>query len=139
MTARKPAGDPSERGPSRGPANGGRSNGGSSSGASPRSGASDHDRRRLRATWRVLIAGGVLGVLAAAAAGLAGLPGAVGAAALLLVAALGSAAAALHALVLALIDDAKDRRVWRRRPLVGVGLLLLAGLLLVMAGGALTG
>lgn len=98
----------------------------------------DHDRQRLRATRRVLLAGGGVAVLAAAAVGLAGLPGDVGAGVFLLVGALASAAAALHTLVLALVDDLRDRRVWRRRPLVGVGLLLLAGLLMIMAAGALS-
>jgi hypothetical protein len=86
----------------------------------------------------VLAVGGVFAVLVAAASGMAGLPGDVGAAALLLVGALAVAVAALHALVLVLVDDLRDRRVWRRRPLVGVGLFLLAGLLVVMAGGALS-
>lgn len=100
-------------------------------------GPTDHDRGRLRATRRVLLVAAVLAVLAAGGAGLAGLPGSVGAAALLLVGALGVAAAGVHALVLALADDLRDRPVWSRRLLVGLGLLLLSGLLMVMAGGAL--
>jgi hypothetical protein len=107
------------------------------SGGEGREGPSDHDRQRLRATWRVLSVGWGVALLAAVVAGLAGLPGNVGAAALLLVGALATATAALHALVLALVDDLKDHRVWRRRPLIGVGLIVVAGLLLVMTGGAL--
>lgn len=101
----------------------------------PRRGLPDADRRRLRQSWRVLAVGGAVAVLAAVVAGLAGLPGQVGVLALLVVGALALAVTAIHALALALVDDMKDRGVARRRPLIAGGLLLLAGVLMAMAGG----
>jgi SNF family Na+-dependent transporter len=55
---------------------------------------------------------------------------------MLLIAALTTAVAAVHALVVVFVDDLRDRRVAARRPLLAVGLFVLSGLLVVMAGGA---
>jgi hypothetical protein len=99
----------------------------------------EHDRRRLRQSRRVLAVGGGVAVAAAAAAGLAGLPGQVGAIALLSVGALAVGVAGLHLLVRAMIDDLRDLPVARRRPVLGVGGLLLAGVLMAMAGGVAAG
>ncbi len=99
----------------------------------------EHDRRRLRQSRRLLAVGGLVAVAAVVAAALAGLPGQVGMLALLSVGALALAVAGIHALVLAMIDDYRDRPVARRRPVLGVGMLLLAGLLMAMAGGVAAG
>lgn len=96
---------------------------------------SEHDRRRLRQSWRVLGVGAAVAVAAAVAAGLAGLPGQAGAIALLVVLALAVAVTGIQIVVLALVDDLRDRRVAKRRPLIAAGLLVLAGVLMAMAGG----
>lgn len=94
---------------------------------------SEHDRRRLRQAWRLLLVGLAVAVVVTVAAGLSGLPGAVGALALLATSALAVAVTAVHLVALALVDDLRDHRVARRRPVIAAGLLLLAGLLMAMA------
>jgi MFS family permease len=98
----------------------------------------EHDRRRLALTWRVVIAGVVLGALGAVWVGLAGAPGAAGFAMLVIGAALGSGAAALLGAVLAVVDELRGAPVARRRMIVS-GVLFASSLLLLtlgVAGGA---
>lgn len=94
------------------------------------------DRRRLRQSRRLLLVSGLATVLAVVATGLAGLSGRAGALVLLLVAALGLVVTGVHALVVAVLDDVRDRGVDARRPLLALGLVVLAGVVMAMAAGA---
>ncbi len=91
---------------------------------------------RLRPVRRVLAVGAGLSLLGALATGALGGPGAGSLAAFLIGFALTCGAAGLVTLVGAVRDEARDRPVPRRRVGVGVGLLLGAPLLLVLAAGA---
>ena len=106
---------------------------------SPQREVTDHDRWRLRQSWRLLLIGLGVAVVVTVAAGLSGLPGAVGALALLVTSALAAAIAGVHALAYVLLDDLRDQPVARRRPVIAAGLLLLAGLLMAMATGVTAG
>lgn len=105
----------------------------------PRREISEHDRWRLRQARRLLLVGLAVAVAVTLAAGLAGLPGSVGALALLATSALAVAVTAVHLVALALVDDLRDHRVARRRPVIAAGLLLLAGLLMAMATALISG
>ena len=106
---------------------------------SPHREVTDHDRRRLRQSWRLLLIGLGVAVVVTVAAGLSGLPGAVGALALLVTSALAAAITGVHALAYVLLDDLRDHPVARRRPVIAAGLLLLGGLLMAMATGVTAG
>ena len=95
----------------------------------------DHDRARLRTTWRTTAAGPILGVLGAAAVGFLGAPGAAGLQVLLLLSATGCAVGAIVTGLFALIDEYRDRPVARRRPLTAVGLFAASVVLLVLTAG----
>jgi FtsH-binding integral membrane protein len=99
----------------------------------------EHQRRRMRQTWRLLGAGLTVALLAAAVTGLVGLPGQVGAVSFLLVAALACAVTGVVALLTSMIDDLKDRGVGRRRPILGGVLLFVAFLLIGMVMGVAGG
>ena len=106
---------------------------------SPPREVTEHDRRRLRQSWLLLLIGLAVAVIVTVAAGVAGLGGAVGALALLVTSALAVAITGVQLLGFVLLDDLRDRPVARRRPLIGAGLLLLAGLLMAMATGVTAG
>jgi heme/copper-type cytochrome/quinol oxidase subunit 4 len=106
---------------------------------SPPREVTEHDRRRLRQAWLVLLIGLAVAVVLTVAAGLSGLPGAVGALALLVTSALAVAITGVHLLGFVLVDDLRDHPVARRRPVIAAGLLLLAGLLMAMATGVAAG
>lgn len=92
----------------------------------------DHDRRRLRVTWRVLLSGVGLGVVGAATLGLVGFDGRVGFAAVVLGSSLGCVAAGLTTAGLAIVDEARRAPVATRRVVVALGLFLAGGLLLAI-------
>ncbi len=106
---------------------------------SPQREVTEHDRRRLRQSWLLLLIGLAVAVVITVIAGLSGLPGTVGALALLVTSALAVATTAVHALVFVLLDDLRDHPVAWRRPVIAGGLLLLAGLLMVMTTGVTAG
>jgi heme/copper-type cytochrome/quinol oxidase subunit 4 len=106
---------------------------------SPRREVTEHDRQRLRQSWRLLLVGLAVAVVVTAAAGLSGLSGAVGALALLVTSALAVVITGVHMLVFVLLDDLRDHPVARRRPVIAAGLLLLAGLLMAMTTGVAAG
>ena len=85
----------------------------------------DHDRRRLRVTWRVLGAGVGIGVVGAILLGLLGLDGRAGFATVALGSALGCVAAGLTTAIIAIVDEARRQPVATRR--VGITLALFAG------------
>lgn len=90
----------------------------------------------MRGTFKVLAVGALTGILLAGTVGLAGAPGQTGLAVLLLILAFTAATGAVHAIGFAIVDDLKDRRVGRGRPLTALGLFLLAALLMAMVVGA---
>ena len=106
---------------------------------SPHREVTEHDRRRLRQSWRLLLVGLAVAVVVTVAAGLSGLPGAVGVLALLVTSALAVVVTGVHMLAFVLFDDLRDRPVARRRPVIAAGLLLVAGLLMAMATGVTAG
>ncbi|MFA9445252.1 hypothetical protein [Egicoccus sp. AB-alg6-2] len=95
-----------------------------------------HDRRRMRSALRLVGAGAVLGIVAAAGLGVIGAPGGSGLIGVLLGLVVGCVLGAIHLAVLSLVDEARQRPVSVRRPLTSLGLFVLAGLLLVLVGGA---
>lgn len=92
----------------------------------------DHDRQRLRVTWRVLLGGVLFGVLGAAALALLGLDGRVGFAAVTLGASLGCVAAGLVTVGFAIVDEARRAPVATRRIVVTVALFAAGAMLLTM-------
>ena len=95
----------------------------------------DHDRRRLKVTARVLLAGPVLGVLAVFALGLLGAGGLAGLAAFLLLSAAASVAAALTTASLAIVDEYRRVPVARRRTLTALALFVGGFVLLLLSLG----
>ena len=91
----------------------------------------EHDRRRLKVTARVLLAGPVLGMLAAFGLWLLGAGGVAGLAAFLVLSAAGSVAAALTTAALAIVDEYRRVPVARRRTLTAFA-LFVGGLVLVL-------
>lgn len=98
--------------------------------------ALDHDQARLVSAVRLFTVGAGLGVLGAVALGLAGAPGSSGFIAVVLGLALGCVLAAIHLAAFSLVDEARGRPVALRRPLWAVASFVLAGLLLLLVGGA---
>lgn len=96
----------------------------------------DHDRRRLRITYRVAIVGAVLGVLGAGAVGLLGASGGAGLAVFLVVSAAGCVAAAFVTALLAIVDEWRRAPVARRRAWMALLFAVLGATLLVMSLGA---
>jgi hypothetical protein len=92
----------------------------------------DHDRRRLRVSWRVLLAGVVLGVVGAATLGLLGFDGRAGFAAVVLGSSFGCVAAGLTTAGFAIVDEARRAPVATRRLVVALGLFASGGMLLIM-------
>lgn len=92
----------------------------------------DHDRRRLRVTWRVLVGGIAFGVLGALLLGVIGLDGRAGFAAVALGSALGCVAAGLTTAVMAIIDEARRQPVATRRVGITLALFAVGGSLLVV-------
>lgn len=92
----------------------------------------EHDRRRLRVTWRVLGAGVAVGVVGAILLGLLGLDGRVGFATVVLGSALGCVAAGLTTAIVAIIDEARRKPVATRRIGVTLALFALGASLLVV-------
>lgn len=104
-------------------------------GAEDRRTLSDHDRARLRITYRLLLLGPTLGVVAAAALGLSGAGGAVGLAILLVLTAAGCVVTALVTAALAIVDEARRVPVSRRRTLTALAAFLGGFLLLLLSTG----
>jgi len=102
----------------------------------PPTALTDHDRSRLRATWRTAAAGPLLGILGAVAVAAIGGSGGAGLAVLLLLSAVGAVAAALLTAVHALVDEYRHRPVARRRLVMSIALFVAALVLLVLSGGA---
>ncbi len=96
----------------------------------------EHDRRRLRITYRVLGAAVTLGVVAAGGVGLLGASGGAGLAVLLVLSAAGCVAAAMVTALLAILDEWRRAPVARRRAWTALGLGVLGATLLVMSLGA---
>lgn len=95
----------------------------------------DHDRRRLRITYRVVVGAVVLGILAAGGVGLLGASGGAGLAVLLVLSSAGCVAAAFVTALLAIVDEWRRAPVARRRAWTALGLAVLGALLLVMSLG----
>ncbi|TVR20934.1 MAG: hypothetical protein EA387_10940 [Nitriliruptor sp.] len=95
----------------------------------------DHDRRRLKVTSRVLLAGPVLGLLAALALGLLGAGAVAGLAAFLVLCAAASVAAALTTAALAIVDEYRRVHVARRRTLTALALFAGGFVLLFLSLG----
>lgn len=95
----------------------------------------DHDRRRLRVTWWVLLGGVALGVIGAGALAALGLDGRVGFAAVVLGCALGCVGAGLTTAVMAIVDEAQRRPVATRRVGITLGLFAVGAMLLVVLFG----
>jgi hypothetical protein len=95
----------------------------------------DHDRRRLRVTVRVLLAGVTLGALSAGALVLLGAGPIAGLAGFLVLSAAGSVAAALTTAVLAIVDEYRRVHVARRRTLTALALFATGFVLLVLSMG----
>lgn len=92
----------------------------------------DHDRRRLRLTWRIVLGGVVVGVLGAAILAGLGLDGRVGFAAVVLGTAGGCVVAALATALLAIVDEARREPVATRRLLITLGLFAGGAFLLTV-------
>lgn len=90
----------------------------------------DHDRRRLRVTWRIVGGGVVLGAGGAVILALLGLDGRVGFASVVLGAALGCVLSGLTTAILAIKDEARREPVATRRLLITLGLFALGAMLL---------
>ncbi len=112
-------------------------------GATPRSGGAapdrrtvtDHDRRRLRVTRRVALAGPVLGVVAVALLVPSGIGGAGGLAVLLVLSAAGCVLAAFVTAVQAIVDEYRYVPVARRRTLTAVALFGASFVLVLLSAG----
>ena len=96
---------------------------------------SDHDRARLRITYRLLLAGPVLGVVAAGTLGLLGAGGAAGLAVLFVLTAASCGVAALTTAILAIVDEARRVPVARRRTLTALAAFVAAFLLVLLSTG----
>lgn len=96
----------------------------------------ERERGRLRPTRRVLGVGLIVSLAGAVGVGILGASGAGSLAAALVGAALTVGVGGLTALVGALRDELRGDPVPRRRVAIGVGLLLLAPVSLILAGGA---
>lgn len=103
-----------------------------------RAGLSAHDRRRLRASYRTLLGGVLLGVLGAGGVAALGASGRAGAAVLLVTSAAACMAAALVTAVLAMVDEYRRVPVGRPRTLAALWFFLGSALLLVMSTGVST-
>lgn len=109
-----------------------------------RFGLTDHDRRRLRATGRIVIAGIVFGIVSAGGFALLGFGGRVGFAIVLAGTALGIVVAALWTIVFAIVDEARRDPVSLVRAILSIGLFgagafLLLVLVALAGGGGSTG
>lgn len=93
----------------------------------------DHDRRRLRVTRRVWLAGPVVGVLALAVLVPLGIGGAGGLAVLLVLTAASSILAAFVTAVQAMVDEYRYVPVARRRTLLAVALFGASFVCLVLS------
>ena len=92
----------------------------------------DHDRRRLRITWRIVLGGVIVGIVGAAALAGLGLDGRVGFAAVVLGSAAGCVIAALASAILAIVDEARREPVARSRLVATLGLFATGAMLLTM-------
>jgi len=104
-----------------------------------RTGLSAHDRRRLRASYRTLLGGVLLGLLGAGAVGALGASGRAGAAVLLVMGAAACMAAALVTAVFAMVDEYRHVPVGRPRTLAALWFFLGSLVLLVMSTGVSAG
>ena len=95
----------------------------------------DHDRRRLRVTRRVALAGPVLGLAAIAVLVPAGVGGAGGLAVMLVFSAASCVLAAFVTAVQAMVDEYRYVPVARRRTLTALGLFASSFLLLSLSAG----
>lgn len=95
----------------------------------------DHDRRRLRVSRRVALAGPVLGVVAIAVLVPAGVGGAGGLAVLLVSSAASCVLAAFVTAVQAMVDEYRYVPVARRRTLTALALFAASFLLVVLSAG----
>lgn len=101
--------------------------------------AGEHERRRRRPARRILAVGGAISLAGAVAVGLLGASGAGSFVAAFVGVAFTSGVAGVVTLGGAVRDEFRGDPVPRGRILLGVGLLLLAPLLLVLAAGAASG
>jgi hypothetical protein len=99
----------------------------------------EQERRRRRTVWRSLAVGFGLSLLGAAVVGILGASGAGSLTAAFMGGALTAGVTGVLTLVGAVRDEARGHRVPRGRIGLGVGLLLLAPVLLVLAAGAAAG
>ena len=93
---------------------------------------SPHDRDRLRATRRLVVAGVLFGVASAAALAVLGFDGRVGFAMVMTGSAVGAVGGALWTIILAIVDEARRAPVALTRVVISVGLFAGGALLLVM-------
>jgi hypothetical protein len=104
--------------------------------------ADEVTRNDARPRWpgrRVLVAGGAVSIVGALAVGVLGSSGAGGLAAAFVGGALTCAVAGLTVLISAVRDEFRRTRSSRRDVAIGMGLLLLAPVMLVLAAGAAGG
>lgn len=92
----------------------------------------DHDRRRLRATRRIVIGGVVFGLVTAGGFAVLGFDGRVGFALVVAGTALGAVLAALWTIGFAIIDEARRDPVSLLRALLSIGLFGTAAFLLLL-------
>lgn len=92
----------------------------------------EHDRCRLRATRRIVIAGVLFGILSAATLGLLGFDGRVGFAVVVAGIALGAVLAALWTILFAIVDEARRDPVALARAAISIGLFGAGAFLLLM-------
>ena len=95
----------------------------------------DHDRRRLRVSRRVALAGPVLGLVAIALLVPLGVGGAGGLAVLLVSTAAGCVVAAFVTAVHAIVDEYRYVPVARRRTLTALGLFAASFVLVLLSAG----
>lgn len=99
----------------------------------------EHDRRRLRTTRRIALAGPAIGILAAGLAAILGGSGRFGSLMMLVCCAGGTTAAALVTLVQAAVDEARREPVALRRVGWALLLILVTLVLIVFVAGILAG
>lgn len=92
----------------------------------------EHDRRRLRATGRIVVAGVLFGMLSAGTLGLLGFDGRVGFAVVVAGIALGAVLAALWTILVVIVDEARRDPVALARAVISIGLFGVGALLLLM-------
>lgn len=92
----------------------------------------EHDRRRLRATRRIVLAGVAFGIVSAAGFALLGFDGRVGFALVLAGTALGAVVAALWTILFAIVDEARRDPVALARALLSIGLFGAGAFLLLV-------